>query len=300
MFTVKNLVKLLLVSAIFLLVYYDQAWTFHIANNSIDQMDIRVEKDLLAPKPYHLFWFGQKDQTLQLHYHALLGDQPFRLLALTKKEEIVEIPPGQSQFTYSLGKDYSGTVAAALPPLSLDLGRGRAEKIQLSAKVDTLFAQGFHPPRTTFGDPRMPFEVCFKGQNTILLLFNNQPLANQAVRLTSRRGFGLAVNRTVTTDAAGMLSVHDVRHLRTGINIIYQARDRIRYIASYRLEGRTMFSKYHQEALAPMAKAFEWALLLAVLLIVVQKLYWWQVRTVLPGKVAGRMPTSFDKVQVIK
>jgi hypothetical protein len=300
MFTVKNLVKALLLLTIFLLVYYDQAWTFHVANNSIDQMDIRMEKDLLTPMPYHLFWFGQKDQTLRLHYHALLGEQPLRLLALTKKEEIIEIPTRQSRFTYSLGKDYSGTVAAALPPLSLDLGRGRTEKIQLSAKVDTLFAQGLNPPRTTFEDPRIPFEVCFKGQNTILLLFNNQPLANQAVRLTSRRGFGLAVNRIVTTDATGMLRLHDIRHLRTGINLIYQARDHILYIASYRLEGRTMFTKYHQEALAPMIKTFEWALLLAVLLIVVKKLYWWQARIVLPGKVADRMSESFGKVQVTK
>jgi hypothetical protein len=299
MFTAKNLVKVLLLLVIFLLVYFNNLVPFHTATDSIDQMDIQVEKSLLAQAPYHLFWFGQKDKTLKLHYNSLLGNQPLSLYALTKKEEIVMAPARQSRLAYGLDKNYSGTVVAVLPPVQVDLNNdGHNERIQLSAKVDTLFAQGLHPPRTTFGDPRIPFEVCFKGHNTLLLLFNNQPLGNQTVRLISRRGFGLAVNHTVTTDAAGMLQVNDIRHLRTGINITYQARDQIQYITSYRLEGRTMFTKYHQEALTPMIKSFQWAVLLAVFLIVGKKVYWWQVRAVLPGKTADRISECFGEVNV--
>jgi hypothetical protein len=299
MFTVKNLFKVLLLLVIFLLVYFNNLMPFHTATDSIDQMDIQVEKSLLAQTPYHLFWFGQKDKTLKLHYNSLLGNQPLSIYALTKKEEIVMAPVRQSRLAYHLDKDYSGTVVAALPPVQVDLNNdGHNERIQLSAKVDTLFAQGLHPPRTTFGDPRIPFEVSYKGHNTILLLFNNQPLSNQTVRLISRRGFGWAVNHTVVTDAAGMLQVNDIRHLRTGISIFYQGQDQIQYITSYRLEGRTLFTKYHQEALIPMIKSFQWAVLLAVFLIVGKKVYWWRVRAVSPGKAADRRSESFSKVNV--
>jgi hypothetical protein len=301
MFTVNNLIKVLLALVIFLLCYFNQSLTFHAATNSIDQMDIRVENSLLAQAPYHLFWFGQKDKTLKLHYNSLLGNQPLSLYALTKKEAIVTVPAQQSRLTYRFAKDYSGTVAAVLPPVQVDLNNdGRNEIIQLSAKVDTLFAQGFHPPRTTFGDPRVPFEVCFKGQQTILLLFKGRPLGGQTVRLISRRGFGLAMDRTVVTDAAGRLRVNDLRDLRTGIILIYLARDQTRYIASYRLEGNTMFTKRYQEAFAPVVKILQWAVLSAAFLIAGKKIYWWQVRTIAPAKTANRWSECFGKMNVTK
>jgi hypothetical protein len=300
MFKLKSLGKLLLALIIFLLVYFNEVWTFYAATNSIDQMDIRVENDLLSQAPYHLFWFGQKDKTLKLYYNSLLGKQPLYLMALTKEEKIVTIPP-QARLAYRLSKDYSGTVAAVIPPVQADLTNdGKYEKIQLSAKVDTLFAQGFNPPRTSFEDPRIPFEVCYKGHQTILLLFKNKPLANQAVRLVSRRRFGLAMNRTVITNAAGMLQVNDVRDLRTGINIIYPARDQTRYIASYRLEGSTLFTKRYLEALAPVIKVLQFALLLVAIWVVGKKVYWWQIRTVASGKTTDRMSECFGKATAFK
>jgi hypothetical protein len=293
MFTPQNLGKGLLLLVIFLLVYFNQAWKFHASSNSIDRMDIRVENGLLSQAPYHLFWFGQKDKTIKLHYNSFLGDQPLLLLALTKKEKIVTIPQS-SRLDYRLGQDYSGTVAAVIPPVQVDLnGDGNNEKIQFSAKLDTLFAQGFRPPRTSFEDPRIPFEVCYKGSQVILILLHNQPLANQTVRLVSRRGFGLGMDRAVTTDAAGMLRFDDIRHLRTGICIMYQAPDQTHYIASYRLEGHTLFSKYYLEALLPVFKILQWSLLLAALWIAGKWVYWRRVRTLALQKAAGRFSGCF-------
>ncbi|MGD8401090.1 MAG: hypothetical protein PVH64_09175 [Bacillota bacterium] len=269
MVNLNNIVKVLLVLAIFLLVRFDQAWTFYPATDFIDQMDIQVENDLLSQAPYHLFWFGQKDRTLKLHYNVLLGNQPFSLYALTKQEAIVMVPPQQSRTAYRLDKDYSGTFAAVIPPIQVDLNNdGKSEKLQLSAKVDTLFAQPHIPIRTVFGESWIPFEVCFKGNQAILLLFNNKPLCYQTVRLVSRRGYGCGSDRTVTTDGAGMLQVADVRDLRTGISISYQDGDQTHYIASYRLEANSIFTKRYQRALLPLVKVLLWAVGLIGLIII--------------------------------
>jgi hypothetical protein len=302
MFTADKLGKGILLLVIFLLVYYNQAWTFQASTNSIDRMDIRVENGLLSQTPYHLFWFGQKDKTIKLHYNSLLGEQPLRLLALTKKEETVTMPPS-SRLTYSLGKDYSGTVAAVIPPVQVDLnGDGRREKIQLSAKLDTLFAQGYHPPRTSFEDPRLPLEICYKGNRTILILFQNKPLSNQAVRLVSRRGFGLGLDQTVPTNTAGMLQLDDIRHLRTGINLTYVAGDQTRYIASYRLEGSTLFTRRYLEALTPVFKVLQWSLILVGLWIVGKGGYWRRARTLAlaPERAAERLSECYGIVNVTK
>jgi hypothetical protein len=301
MFTVKNMVKVLLVLVILMLFYFNKVFIFHASRNSVDRMEVRVENELVAQAPYHLFWFGLKENTFKLHYNSFLGKQPLSLFALTKKDEIVMVPPQSRQF-YRFGNDYSGTVAAVIPPVRVDFNDdGRQETIQLSAKVDTLFVQGFNPPRTTFGDPRIPFEVCYnKGRQSILLLFNNQPLINKKVRLISRRGLGLAMDKIVTTDAAGMVRFNDIRHLRTGINVMYLAGDQTRYIASYLLEGRTFFTGRYRETVAPLVKSTYWAVLLALLLIAGQKVYWWRVRTMASGQAADGLSDCFGKVTVTK
>jgi hypothetical protein len=294
MITVKKLGKVLLMLVTFLLVYFDQAWMFFPPTESIDQMSIRLEKGLLSQAPYHLFWFGQQDQMIKLNYNVLLGVQPLSLYALTKQEAIVAAPLLQSRAAYRLDKDYSGSIVAVMPPVQLALGQDdRTEKIQLSAKIDTLFTQGRHPVRTTFADPRIPFEVCFKGYQgnqmldvclkgnpAIQLLFNAKPLRNQAVRLVSRRGYGLGVDQTLTTDAFGMLYVKDVRDLRTGISIIYRTADRIMYITNYRLEANSLFTKRYLKALAPLLKVFQWSILFILFLVTCQKLYRWQGRAI--------------------
>jgi hypothetical protein len=302
MFIGKNLGKVLLVLAVLSAVYFDEVWPpFDIVTDSFDQMEIRVEDDLFTQAPYHLFWFGQDDRTIKLHYNSLLGKQPLCIYALTKQESIVTVLPEQSRTAYRLAKDYSGTLAAMIPPVRVDLDNdGQPETIQLSAKIDTLFAQPFKPIRTSFADPRIPFEVCWKGHQDILLLFNNQPLRNQKLRLVSRRGYGCGVDRTVTTDADGMLQVKDVRDLRTGISLIYSAPAQTRYITSYRLEANSMFTPRYLRALAPLVKVLQWSVLLTLFLVACQKLYLRRARTVLPVKVAGDMSQMLNKLNVTK
>jgi hypothetical protein len=132
------------------------------------------------------------------------------------------------------------------------------------------------------------------------LLFNNQPLRNQKLRLVSRRGYGCGVDRTVTTDADGMLQVKDVRDLRTGISLIYSAPAQTRYITSYRLEANSMFTPRYLRALAPLVKVLQWSVLLTLFLVACQKLYLRRARTVLPVKVAGDMSQMLNKLNVTK
>jgi hypothetical protein len=248
----------------------------------------------LSQAPYHLFWFGQQNQMIKLNYNALLGAQPFSLYALTKQEAIVAVPLQQSRTAERLDKDYSGSIVAVMPPVQLAPGQDdRAEKMQLSAKIDTLFTQGRIPVRTAFADPRIPFEVCFKGYQgnqmldvclkgkpAIQLLFNTKPLCNRTVRLVSRRGHGSGVDQRLTTDASGKLYIKDVRDLRSGISIIYRAADQIMYITNYRLEANSLFTKRYLKALAPLLKVFQWSILLILFLVTCRKLYRRQGRTV--------------------
>jgi hypothetical protein len=294
MLTAKNLGKAVLVLLILALIYFDEAWTFYPDTASIAQMDIRVENSLVSQAPYHLLWFGQQDQTLKLHYNELLGEQPLSLYALTKQEAIVTVPPGQSRTAYCLDKEYSGTIAAVLPPVRLELGRDEPiEQIHLSAKVDTLFTQGFTPVRTIFGDSRIPLEVCFKGNRAIMLLYQTKPLCNQEIRLVSRRKFGFAVDQKVTTDAAGMLQVKDFRDLRTGISIIYRAGERVMYISSYRLEANSLFTKRYLKALDPLQKVLQWSVLLCLLLVAWRKIYCRLGQAGQTAKLVGGMPPEW-------
>jgi hypothetical protein len=214
MIDLANLGKVLLLIAVFLPVRFAQDWTFYPDTAFIEQMNLRVENSLVSSVPYHLFWFGQHDRTIQLYCNSLLGNHPLELYALTKRETIVKAPVAQLTGGFRLDKDYSGTIGATLPRLQVDFNQdGRLEKLQLTAKIDTLFAQPFHPIRTAFKDPRIPLEVCFKGDRSILILLNGQPLRQETIRLVSRRGYGCNSDRTAITDSAGMLQVDDVRDL---------------------------------------------------------------------------------------
>jgi hypothetical protein len=246
-----------------LMVYYNQKVSFHQKDAALDKMKLKVESSLLSQFSYRLIWFEMAHRTIRLHCNSLLETKEIELYAITPEEKVMAFEPGAA--THKLSKKaHSGTFAAVLPVFQKDLNRdGVVEKVQVVAKVDTLFAQ----VGTIFRDRRIPLEIV-KGKNGITVLFQQAPLANQSLRLISSR----RMNKVVKTDARGMIKVPDIRDLRKGISIIYLSKNHTCYIASYLLEAYSIFSPRHVITLRPLVKVVVLATGLVALFILIREL----------------------------
>jgi hypothetical protein len=239
--------------------------TFHSKDAALDKMRLKVANDILSRSSYRLLWFDVNRRVIRVNCHSLLDSDGLELYALTPKRQISAVKLGRGRETFKLSKNkYSGTFTAVLPAFKKDLNwDGVAETVRVLAKVDTLFA----PAKTIFMDPRIPLEIV-KGEKAITLFFNQAPLANQLVRLLSRRG----MDKTVKTDAGGRVAISDLRDLRKGISVVYRAPDQTCYIASYLLEAYSVFSPRHAIALQPLVNVGLIASGVAALLLLIRQL----------------------------
>jgi hypothetical protein len=241
----EQLLKAGLIILIIALVYFGKMVSFDPGPVAITQMNLEVQNSPVSQSPYQLLWFEVHSPTIKLNYNIFLDPKPLALYALTKRATVRGIQSG------GLSEDFSGSLAAVAEPFKLDLDRdGVMEKVRLVAKLDTLFAQGFTPPKTDFADPGIPLEIVFVKNNQLKVLFKGKPLVNQALRLTSQR----APERQITTDASGSFTVNDLRYLAGGISVIFLTQDHACYIASYLRESYSLFTPGHMVAMEPLVK----------------------------------------------
>jgi hypothetical protein len=227
------------------LVYFGKAVSFYPEPVAITRTNLEVQNSPVSQSPYQLLWFEVYSPTIKLNYNIFLNPKPLALYALTKQATVIGIESG------GLSENFSGSLAAVAAPFKVDLDRdGVMEKVRLVAKLDTLFTQGFTPPRTDFADSRIPLEIVFVKNNQLKVLFKGKPLVNQALRLISPQ----TPERKITTDASGSFTVNDLRCLAVGISVIFLNQDHTCYIASYMRDSYSLFTPGHMVAMEPLLK----------------------------------------------
>ncbi|WP_026394344.1 4Fe-4S binding protein [Acetobacterium malicum] len=148
-----------------------------------------------------------------------------------------------------MSPDYLGSFIATLPQQSTDLdGDGTAEALYLAAKTDMEFTQGYMPNPPTFEHELFPLEIIFTDRTTVSVQFDGEPLADQAVTLTSQR----SGTSQVTTNSEGVIEGLSLLDIRSGITVTYAADngDNV-YQMSYQVEDNTLFSNRYLAALTP-------------------------------------------------
>lgn len=254
---------------VFLTAYFNTKLTFYSPNSGINKMNIQIEKSEYSRVPYGLMWFDFRNETIKLNVNMLCDSSQIKIYALSKDEQVSEVEV--SKPVISLKDTYSGSFATVMPSFEADLNNdGNKEKINLYAKADTIFTQGFVPVRTNFTDKQVPMEINNFGRGNIEISYGQKPLADKEVRLFSIRG----LNKSVKTDENGILKVKDVRDLREGIIIVYVAEDNSHNIASYTVESSTLFTNYHYIALKPLIIVLAISGVLIAIIIALRKMYY--------------------------
>jgi hypothetical protein len=262
MVTGSGLARGSLMILLFLLAYFNKSLVFHSKDASLDKMNFVVTSYLMTESSQQLLWFDIVNRTIRLNGNALLGWDGLKILAITPAQGAAVIAPSAVNKPIRLSSQkYVGTFAAILPPIKTDLNNdGVCETIQLTAKIDTLFAPG----KINFWDQRMPLEIS-KVKKGIIVFFHQKPLKNQRLGLIVRRG----KEQSVTTDEYGVAKIPDVRRLRQGISIVYPTAHNY-YISSYFLESYSIFSGRHNTALQPLLKVMGISGLLAGIILLIR------------------------------
>jgi hypothetical protein len=265
-----------LIKAAIVIVLIFSAWSgklvsFHTNTASIAQMNLDIQNSPVSQFPYQSLWFEVQSRTIQLNHNIFLNQKQLGLYALSKDGIIREIQSDRGKRTPAgLDGDFTGTFGAVLAPVAMDLNRdGVKEELQLVAKLDTLFTQGFVPVRTNFSDPRIPLEIVFIKNHLMKILFKGKPLANRSLRLISQRGR----EREIKTDVSGSFIIHDLRDLARGISVVYLDQKHSYYITSYMRESYSVLSSGHWLAMIPLFKVMAVSAIGIILLLLVRK-YW--------------------------
>jgi hypothetical protein len=227
-------------------------------------MSIQIEKSEYSSSPYSLLWFDFNNEIIELNVNMLCNSSQMKLYALTKEEQISPISISKSAI--ALKDTYSGSVAAVLPSFEADLNNdGIMDTVNLYAKADTIFTQGFVPVRTNFTDIQIPMEIHNLGRGNIEVLYNQKPLLNKELQVFSNRG----LNKVIKTDAQGVLKLNDIRDLREGTIVVY-TENNVYHIASYTVESSALFSKNHYKSLIPLIKVLCISAVIIIILTVLR------------------------------
>lgn len=262
----KIIVLFIAMIVVFLIAYFNTKLTFYSPNSGIDKMNIQIEKIEISKVPYGLFGFDFKNESIMLKVNMLCDSSQIKLYALLKDEKTSSMEVKKSVIT--LNDTYSGSFAAVLPTFEADLDNdGRKEKVNLFAKTDTIFTQGFVPVRTNFTDIQVPMEINNLGRGNVQISYGQKPLSDKEVRLFSSRG----LSKNIITDKNGTFKIKDIRDLREGIFVVYVAQDNSYNIASYTVESSKLFTKYHYNALKPLIIVLAISCVLIVIIIALRK-----------------------------
>lgn len=280
----KLIIALFSMLAVFLVAYFNTKITFYSSGNAIDKMSIQVEKSKYSSIPYGLLWFDFNNEIISLNVNILCDNSQMKMFALTKEGKIVPVSVAKSDIL--LKDTFSGSFVTVLPPFQADINNdGTKENIQLSAKADTIFTQGFAPVKTDFSDEQILMEIYNLRNGRIKILYDQKPLVNKEVLLISNRG----LNKNLKTDSLGTLQIKDVRDLRAGIQVVYVENNNTYNISSYTVESNKLFTKYHYKALTPLLRVL---LISAIIILLIATL-----RGFLPSDVEKKQKYSDRQVK---
>ncbi|KNY28143.1 hypothetical protein [Pseudobacteroides cellulosolvens] len=273
----KRLIITIISSILILLaVYFCMSFPFYLPEYGIERTSITVEKNNHPLAPYDLLWFDNKDEVIKLNANMLTDISQLKFYSLGYEGKVFPLTHQGSPI--AMNKGMTGTYAAILPTFKADIdNNGKKDKISLSAKFDSIFTQSsefmfmklFGVVRTNFTMKEIPLEIFYIEGSKVMIFYDQKPLANSKIQLISNRG----LNKTVKTDAAGMLPSMNKKDLRKGIQVVYVSEDGTYNISSYTLEGEKFFTGYYYKAMLPFLKVMFYSAILILVILIVRKMY---------------------------
>lgn len=145
-------------------------------------------------------------------------------------------------------EDLIGYVVAALPAQKIDVDEnGLTETVYDYARVD-FGRHTYELKAREFNIPELPFEAAFAERKYIQLFYNNQPLSDGTVTITSAGG-----NQTeYTTDAHGWIDGLPSKVLRNGFTVSYSPTSETTYRIYYLIEDYDYFTPHFWQAYIPL------------------------------------------------
>ncbi|MBP2652437.1 MAG: hypothetical protein H6Q73_6 [Firmicutes bacterium] len=200
--------------------------------------------------PNQIFGWSFDNDVIRLNYdHLAINKKNIEIFYKKKDGSITELAKGYSP---GIPEDSNGSFIATTKVLTVDVNNdGHPEKLVVSAKADTIFTRKLAAivagVNTHFNDKRIPLEVVLKGNDKLVVYFEQNPLINEEVAV-----FYDNYSSTLKTDATGAISFDNMNTLRNTVNIMYQ-HDKTFYLTSYTVEGHRMLSKEHISAIEDLA-----------------------------------------------
>ena len=228
----------------FILIILDDKLAFYKFDSSVGSMGFVLNKSAKSDIEGQMLWFAYNDTDIELNMNMLIDESEVGIYALTSDGyETVSA-------TEMATKDkYIGSFVAYAPSTSIDINNdGTNDFVYMYAKTDTINTQGHAGGDMKFSNEKIPFEIVFKGNDTIVLYYNAVPLANTQVIVNSCKQQG----SIVTTDENGVLDDVSLKEIKAGINVSYKTSDGKYYLMSYQPEIDSLFDNRHESAMKPI------------------------------------------------
>ncbi|MBP2652433.1 MAG: hypothetical protein H6Q73_2 [Firmicutes bacterium] len=247
-----------IIAAYFFCGFFNDKIAFFSSAGDIKTRTFDIAQNSTSSCPNQIFWWSFENDVIRLNYDNLaIKKKDIRIFANQQDGSIKEMA---KENPCEILNNSNGSFIATTKMLSVDVNNdGQPEKLVASAKADTIFTRGFTVVNTYFNDKRFPFEVVLKGNDKLVLYFEQNPLINKDVTL-----FYNNQSYTLKTDATGAISFANMNTLRNTVNVLYE-HNKIFYLTSYTVEGHRMFSQEHIGAI----KDFAVVLLLVGMIILI-------------------------------
>lgn len=196
------------------------------------------------------FWFSYAEQGRILQYGHIpnIAQQKVTLYALTGAGVEVVEPTELNPMRTGLG----GYIIAALPQQTIDVDEdGEAEAVFDYARAD-FGPMAFLPVPQRFQSDQIPFELVFAERKYIEVHFENQPLVDTEILVTSHNG----EVSTYRTDNHGWIDGLPISDIRNGFTATYSPNQESVFRMYYALEDYPYFSQHFWAAHTPLLLVF--------------------------------------------